>query len=174
MKLQIEKWERWFLYATVVMLAAFLVAIFASIGEAGIHLPTDEDQVDVNDLDFAATEGNPAPFNNLGSRSYTGSESDIDWEVVLLAKAWNFSDGSGDAIPTITVPRGARVEFVITSTDTVHGIFISDVAVNAMVIPGQITRVVTEFDEAGEYPILCHEFCGLLHHNMFATVEVVG
>jgi len=174
MKLQIEKWERWFLYATVVMLVAFLVAIFASIGEAGIHLPTDESQVDPNLLEFTAYEGNAAPFNDLGSRSYTGTEDDIDWEVVLLARAWAFTDGSGDPVPTVTVPAGARVEFVITSLDTIHGMLISDVAVNAMVIPGQITRVVTEFDEPGEYNIICHEYCGLLHHNMYAIVEVVG
>ena len=178
MKLQIEKWERWFLYATTVMLVAFLVAIFASIGEAGIHLPTDEDQVDPNLLDFSAYESNPAPFNELGSRPYTGTEDDIEWEVVLLARAWAFSDGEPvDAergVPVITVPVDTPVEFVVTSVDTVHGIFISEVAVNAMVIPGQITKVVTEFDEPGEYAIICHEFCGLLHHNMYAIVEVVG
>ncbi len=174
MKLQIEKWERWFLYATTVMLVAFLVAIFASIGEAGIHLPTDEDQIDPGLLNFDATAENPAPFNDLGSRPYTGSDDDIEWEVVLLAKAWAFSDGSGDPVPKITVPVDTPVEFTVTSVDTIHGIFISEVAVNAMVIPGQITKVVTEFDKPGEYQLICHEFCGLLHHNMYAIVEVVG
>ena len=174
MKLQIEEWERWFLYATTVMLVAFLVAIFASIGEAGIHLPTDEDQVDPNLLDFSAYEGNPAPFNDLGVRTYEGPDEDIDLEVVLLAKAWAFNDGTGDPVPNVQVPVGARIAFVITSVDTIHGLRISEVAVNAMVIPGQITRVVAEFDEPGQYQIICHEFCGLLHHNMYATVEVTG
>jgi cytochrome c oxidase subunit 2 len=174
MKLQIEKWERWFLYATVVMLAVFLVAIFASIGEAGIHLPTDEDQIDPNELSFDAYQSNPVPFNDLGSRAYTGSEEGIDWEVVLLAKAWQFNDGTGELVPIVTVPAGATVEFVITSVDTIHGLLISNAAVNAMVIPGQITRVTAEFDEPGTYDIICHEFCGLLHHNMYAQVEVVG
>ena len=178
MKLQIEKWERWFLYATTVMLVVFLVAIFASIGEAGIHLPTDEDQVDPNLLSFDAWEGNPAPFNDLGSRPYTGPDEDIEWEVVLLAKAWAFSDGEDVdpdlLVPRITVPVDTPVEFVVTSVDTVHGVLIAEVAVNVMVIPGQISRVVTEFDEPGEYQLICHEFCGLLHHNMYAIVEVVG
>lgn len=174
MKLQIEKWERWFLYASVVMLVAFMVAIFASIGEAGIHLPTDEDQIDPDTLDFSAYETNPAPFNDLGVHPYSGPEEDIDLQVILLAKAWSFNDGSGDAVPNVQIPVGARVEFVITSVDTIHGVLISEAAVNAMVIPGQITKVVAQFDDPGEYRILCHEFCGLLHHNMFATVEVVG
>ena len=26
----------------------------------------------------------------------------------------------------------------------------------------------------GVYNVICHEFCGLLHHNMYATLEVVG
>lgn len=174
MKLQIEKWERWFLYATVVMLVAFLVAIFASIGEAGIHLPTDEDQIDAGALSFVSYQSNPEPFNELGVLPYSGPDDDVDFEVVLLAQAWAFSDGSGDPVPNVQVPVGSRVEFVITSVDTIHGILISEVAVNAMVIPGQITRVAAEFDEVGTFNIICHEFCGLLHHNMYATVEVVG
>ena len=174
MKLKIEKWERWFLYASVVMLVAFMVAILASIGEAGIHLPTDEDQVDPNALDFSAYESNPAPFNNLGVQAYSGTEEDIDLTVVLLAKAWAFNDGTGDAVPNIEIPAGSRVEFVVTSVDTIHGVLISESATNAMVIPGQITKVVAQFDDPGVYNVICHEFCGLLHHNMYATLEVVG
>ena len=164
MKLQIEKWERWFLYGTTAMLAVFLVAIFASIGEAGIHLPTDEDQIDpqvFSDPDKAI----PPPFDELGVFP-ADDDPDVDYQAVVLAQAWSF-------IPaTIEVPAGSTVEFVVTSRDTIHGFMIYDAAVNAMVIPGQITRVTATFDEAGEHRIICHEYCGLDHHKMFGTVEV--
>lgn len=166
MKLQIEKWERWFLYATVVMLVAFFVAILGSIGEAGIHLPTDDDQVNpqaFKDPDIPI----PPPFDNVGIfDAAPDSDDDVDLTAVVLASAWSFNP------QTIEVPKGSTVEFVVTSTDTIHGFLIADVAVNAMVIPGQITKVKATFDEAGSYNVICHEFCGLLHHNMFGIVEV--
>ncbi len=70
------------------------------------------------------------------------------------------------------VPAGAEVEFVITSADVLHGFLILDTSVNAMVIPGQVTRVATTFDEAGEYEIVCHEYCGIGHQGMFGKVVV--
>ena len=46
--------------------------------------------------------------------------------------------------------------------------------VNAMVIPGQITRITGTFDEPGEYNIVCHEYCGIGHHGMWGKVVVGG
>ena len=173
MKLQIEKWERWFLYGTVVMLVAFLVAVLGSIGEAGIHLPTDEDQVDV----AALQAGNaPAPFDQLGVFP-ADDDPDVDYRVVMLARAWTFDAGPenlADGIMHVTVPAGSTVEFVTTSVDTIHGFLIGLKAANAMIIPGQITKLTVDFDEAGTHNILCHEYCGLLHHNMYGTVEVTS
>lgn len=164
MRLQIEKWERWFLYATIVVLVAFFVAIIGSIGEAGIHLPTDADQVDP--LAFSdADPANPAPFDQLGVFP-ADDDPDVDLRVIMLARAWAFEPS------TVEIPKGSTVEFVVTSADTIHGFLIADVAVNAMVIPGQITKVTATFDEAGTHQMICHEFCGLNHHNMFGIVEV--
>ena len=81
--LQIEKWERWFLYATVVVLVAFFIAIVASIGEAGIHLPTDEAQVDP----AAVASGDVPPFDNPGVYELP----DGSYQAVVVAKAWSFS-----------------------------------------------------------------------------------
>lgn len=165
MKLQIEKWERWFLYATTVMLVAFLVAIFASIGEAGIHLPTDEDQVDFTamaDPDIP----DPAPFDTPGV--FASSKAGVDFEVVIVASAWFFTPA------TIEIPAGSTVEFVMTSSDTIHGFLLAEYALNGMVIPGQITKVTAELDEPGTYNFICHEFCGTNHHNMFGVLEVIG
>jgi cytochrome c oxidase subunit 2 len=37
-----------------------------------------------------------------------------------------------------------------------------------------VTRVVYTFDEPGEHLIICHEYCGIGHHNMWGKVIVEG
>lgn len=156
---QLEKGERVFLYATGLLLVAFFMAILASIGEAGIHLPTDEGQVDPRTL------RETAPFNNLVDEP-TDVDGDGVIDATLIAKAYAFEPNP------IIVPRGQEVEFTVSAQDVIHGFLISDVGVNAMVIPGQITQVTATFDEAGEYNIICHEFCGIGHQTMFGRVIV--
>ncbi len=167
--LKIEKWERWFLYASVVILVGFLVAILASIGEAGIHLPTDEGSLDPNKV------AETPPFDNPGLRQ-TG---DGAYEAVMVARTWQFTTGETDAdgIPTITVPAGSEVTFIVTSGDVIHGLYIPQTDVNAMIIPGRVTKISQKFETPGEYTFLCHEFCGLAneqigHHSMYGKVVV--
>ena len=84
----------------------------------------------------------------------------------MLAQIWSFTPSE------IRVPRGSTVTFVATSKDVVHGLFIAHANVNAMLLPGQIVRVTAHFDKPGEYPIICHEYCGIAHHTMWAKVVV--
>ena len=77
-----------------------------------------------------------------------------------------------EAHEEITVPAGSRVTFELTSRDVVHGFKIDDTPINVMVVPGQISKVTTTFDEPGEYLIVCHEYCGGGHHAMFGKVIV--
>lgn len=41
-----------------------------------------------------------------------------------------------------------------------------------MVIPGQVSRVTVTFEEPGEYPYVCNEYCGVGHHTMSGKVIV--
>jgi cytochrome c oxidase subunit 2 len=41
-----------------------------------------------------------------------------------------------------------------------------------MLLPGQIARVTARFPQAGEYPFVCHEYCGIAHHIMAGKVIV--
>ncbi len=72
----------------------------------------------------------------------------------------------------IRVPRGRPVTFRITSPDVTHGFQIVRTNGNSMVVPGYVSQFTTTFDEAGEYLIVCNEYCGLGHHNMFGTLIV--
>jgi len=60
----------------------------------------------------------------------------------------------------------------LTSRDLVHGLMIHKANINLMLLPGQIARATARFDRPGEYPFLCHEYCGAAHHTMWGKVVV--
>ena len=105
----------------------------------------------------------PPPFDDPGlDRTGPGR-----YGAVVRGQAWAFNPRE------IVVPAGSTVDFVITSRDVVHGFHIDETRVNGMVLPGQITRLSHTFEEPGRHLVICHEYCGVGHHNMYATVEVV-
>ncbi len=72
----------------------------------------------------------------------------------------------------IRVPAGSTVHFWATSKDLVHGLFVPRHNVNVMLLPGQIAHAQARFDTPGEYPIICHEYCGVAHHTMAGKIIV--
>ena len=73
---------------------------------------------------------------------------------------------------TAAVPAGSAVTFIATSKDVVHGLLIPRARVNVMLLPGQISHAQARFDTPGEYPLICHEYCGVAHHTMAGKIYV--
>ena len=73
----------------------------------------------------------------------------------------------------IAVPRGRRVTLRFAAPDVVHGLLITGTNVNTMVVPGFVSQVYSEFTQAADLLMPCHEYCGLGHSDMWATVQVV-
>ena len=73
----------------------------------------------------------------------------------------------------IDVTEGERVRLVLTSGDGVHGIEIKKFKVNQK-IPRGGDPVTIEFvaSAAGQYPILCSEYCGKDHDAMKGVLVV--
>ena len=46
-------------------------------------------------------------------------------------------------------------------------------AAGGMVVPGYVAQVHTEFTRTGDLLMPCHEFCGIGHSEMWATVQVL-
>lgn len=134
------------------MLAALTVTAFG----AGIHLPGMAGRVSPTRV--TAT----APFDQPGVVQVGAGE----YEVRMTSQIWSYAPNE------IRIPAGSTVTFIATSKDIVHGLFIPGANVNAMLLPGQVTRVTARFDRPGEYPLLCHEYCGIAHHTMWARVIV--
>jgi cytochrome c oxidase subunit 2 len=55
----------------------------------------------------------------------------------------------------------------------IHGLLITGTNVNTMVVPGYVAQVHTEFTSTGDLLMPCHEYCGLGHSGMWATVQVL-
>ena len=103
-----------------------------------------------------------APFDNPGVREISPGK----YEAVIVAQIWSFTPNE------IRVPAGSEVTFRVASADVIHGFFIENTQINAMIIPGYVTEFTVTFPKPGEYLMLCHEYCGMLHHEMQGVVIV--
>jgi cytochrome c oxidase subunit 2 len=154
--MRVHTYEKAFLAAALVLLLACLGALLYATAARGIHLPGHVAHIDPSRVHETA------PFDQPGVRQ-TGPGK---YEVIIIGHTWAFTPAE------IRVPVGAEVTFVATTPDVIHGLLVARTRINAMLIPGQVTRVVHRFEQAGEYLLLCHEYCGLGHHNMAGKVIV--
>lgn len=138
-----------------VILTAILYAALAM----HINPPSNREYVDPKTLHLSAefTEA------NLGTRV------DPNGRVVARVIATQF-----EFVPNcIVLPANRDVTMRLTSPDVIHGILVSGTNVNTMIVPGYISQVHTRFTKTGDLLMPCHEFCGLGHSQMMATVRVV-
>jgi cytochrome c oxidase subunit 2 len=81
------------------------------------------------------------------------------------------------AVTPSEVRAGVPVEFLATSEDVSHGFGVYDAGgalqFQAQVGPDETQRIVHTFRRPGTYEVLCLEFCGVDHHRMRTTIEVV-
>jgi cytochrome c oxidase subunit II len=75
--------------------------------------------------------------------------------------------------PVLELQRGETYRFLISAFDVQHGFSLQPDNVNFQVIPELITGLEMTPNEAGEYTIVCNEFCGLGHHVMVGRIIVV-
>ena len=141
---------------SVAIPVGMLVALIVTAFGAGIHVPSDEGRIDPTKV------AETVPFNDPGVVEVTPGHD----EVRMVAGIWVFTPNE------IRVPVGSKVTFIATSRDVIHGLFIRHADVNVMLLPGQIARVTARFPRAGEYPLLCHEYCGIAHHTMAGKIIV--
>lgn len=103
-----------------------------------------------------------APFDKPGLKQIGNNE----YEAVIIAYAFGYNPDPLD------IPLGAKVHFIVTSSDVVHGFEIPGTNVNFMAEPGEVTEMTHTFDKAGEYLVLCNEYCGTGHEMMKTTINV--
>lgn len=75
------------------------------------------------------------------------------------------------------VKAGMPVEFRATSRDVNHGFGVFDsngvLLFQVQAMPKYVNKAIYTFEKPGTYRVGCMEYCGMAHHVMNATIEVV-
>jgi cytochrome c oxidase subunit 2 len=70
------------------------------------------------------------------------------------------------------LPAGVPVTVDITSRDVLHGFWVPELRMKADMVPGQVAQIHVTPTVAGTYRIICTEFCGVAHSNMYAKLVI--
>jgi cytochrome c oxidase subunit II len=150
---------RWAAVAISVMSVIMLAIIYAGLVHH-INPPSNIETIDPKTLHLSGefTEA------NLGTRVAP------DGQVTSRIVATQFT-----FLPRcIVVPANRPVTLRFATPDVIHGVLVTGTNVNTMIVPGYVSQVHTEFTRPGELLMPCHEYCGLGHSEMAATVRVVA
>ncbi len=154
--MHIHRYERIWITIGVAMLLVFLGAIgFASVAD-NINPPSGMQAIDPTKV------AETPPFDKPGLRQI----GDHRYEAYYVAQVFQFTPND------LKVPVGSTVSFYVTSPDVVHGFFVPDTDINMMVVPGWVNTTTHTFTKRGTYLLICHEYCGIGHQNMFGKIEV--
>lgn len=138
------------------MIILFMLATGYQTFALGMGPPSHVETIDPNKVDQTA------PFDNPGIKQV----GDNEYEVVMTLQIFSFNPSN------IEIPAGSTVTFTMTSKDVIHGFQVAGTNLNAMVMPGHITKIKQKFDKPGEYLVLCNEYCGAGHQLMSTKIFV--
>ena len=86
-------------------------------------------------------------------------------EVYLVARLWQWW-------PILELQKDQNYRLHISSTDWQHGFSLQPVNINLQIHPGYEMVLTVTPDKAGEYGIVCNEYCGIGHHTMIGKLYV--
>jgi cytochrome c oxidase subunit 2 len=86
-------------------------------------------------------------------------------EIYLLAAQFQWT-------PVLKLQQGAEYTLHLSSLDVNHGFNLHPFNVNFQVVPGYDYGLRVTPTDAGDYRIVCNEFCGVGHHLMVGKVLV--
>ncbi len=82
--------------------------------------------------------------------------------------------GAEETIPTMYLPVGERIEFVLTSRDVIHSFWVPSFLQKMDMIPGRVNKFQVVPTQTGTFKGACAELCGAYHSHMLFNVKVVS
>ncbi|HVQ87804.1 MAG TPA: cytochrome c oxidase subunit II [Actinomycetes bacterium] len=82
--------------------------------------------------------------------------------------------GTPDQLPTLYLPQGQKVRFVLTSPDVIHSFWIPSFLMKMDVVPGRANQFEVTPTTIGTFAGKCAELCGTQHSQMLFVVKVVS
>ena len=148
----------WAFGVGVLVAATLSIIVFTALTE-NINPPSNVERVDPKTLHLSGEFAE----QNLGTA--VGADGAVTARII--ATQFMF------APHCIALPLGRPVTLRLATPDVIHGILITGTNVNTMVVPGFVAQVHTQFARSGDLLMPCHEYCGLGHSEMWATVQVL-
>ncbi len=123
-------------------------------------------------------------FTIRDGNEITAIENNQDQTVNVVGYQWNwgfnytdedvYEVGSPSDLPTLYLPVGQKVQFVLTSPDVIHSFWIPDFLMKMDVVPGRANTFELTPTVEGRFTGKCAELCGVYHSQMLFWVEVVS
>lgn len=101
-----------------------------------------------------------------GPRKYAVVRPPPGGDVYIVARLWEFW-------PIVELKKNETYRFHLSSMDWQHGFSLQPANINIQVVPKYEHVVSFTPNRAGEYSILCNEYCGIGHHTMIGKLKVV-
>ncbi len=167
--MEIHRYEKLWFGVALLLIVAFIATItYGAVGAGIAMIDDDGGTVDPDNIgDHEVRDG--VTFDDLQERQAQHVEGN-EYEIAVEVRQFAFLPGTGQPIQ---VPENSEVTFYVTTPDVIHGLNLVGTNVNTMVIPGEMAKMTVEFDEPGEYGIVCNEFCGAGHETMEGQLVVV-
>ncbi|HET9514590.1 MAG TPA: hypothetical protein VFO95_11740 [Gemmatimonadales bacterium] len=88
-------------------------------------------------------------------------------DIYLMAMTYTWT-------PILKLQEGAEYILHLSALDVNHGFNLNPLNVNFQVVPGYDYGLRVTPTAAGDFRIICNEFCGIGHHTMVGRVIVVN
>ena len=86
-------------------------------------------------------------------------------DVYMLGRLWQW-------YPILELEQGQSYRLHLSSMDWNHGFSLQPVNINLQIVPGYEMVLTVTPDTAGEFTVVCNEFCGIGHHLMLGKIYV--
>ncbi|MBL6929014.1 MAG: cytochrome C oxidase subunit II [Rhodospirillales bacterium] len=87
-------------------------------------------------------------------------------DIYMLARLWEWW-------PVLELEKDQTYRLHLSSVDWVHGFSLLPENINIQVHPEYEMVITVTPNRAGEYSVVCNEFCGIGHHTMVGKIYVV-
>lgn len=96
------------------------------------------------------------------------------YEIQVNAQmwSWTFTYPNGHVDNELHIPLNTPIRLVLNSADVIHSFYVPAFRVKKDVVPGRYNTLWFQADQAGEYDVLCAEYCGTQHSQMRSVVYV--
>ncbi|BBA96836.1 putative cytochrome c oxidase subunit II [Actinacidiphila reveromycinica] len=123
-------------------------------------------------------DGNAATPKKVPSEISEIPQNKLDWQkgeegVYDVGTAASKDPDTGLPGPTLWLPKGETVRFVLTSRDVIHDFWVVPFLMKMDVVPGQTNDFQVTPSRLGDFKGKCAELCGVDHSRMLFNVKVV-